>query len=1388
MKAKKHLLKCALVAGVIISTSTPYAALAKEPSITMSEAEQVLNNLSKEQREALQQLEIGPGFIISSDINTTTPENVEIIVEFKQDPAKVEVKKQMLNQKKISLGTAKQRVEQSHKEFKTYIDQLKTKKKKAVYDPSKINVKHEYKNAFNGVAMSLPGTAVEELLNSGEVKRIWSNVQIQLELPKSKGEKATPKMIDSIPQIGVDKLHDEGITGQGIKVGVLDTGIDYTHPDLSDSYKGYRSAEGSDGKGVNPSSVKGWDFINNDADPMETTHKDWKATSSPEFNASGNAYYTSHGTHVSGTIAAQKDNKVDYAVKGVAPDVELYAYKVLGPYGSGATEGVLAGIDKAVADGMDVINLSLGANVNDPLYPTSVAINNAMLSGVVSVVAAGNTGPSEKTVNSPGTSAFGITVGASDAAISIPTFSVTAGNKTIESMKLLGKHFNDSLREFEGRTYPIASVGLGKPEDFNGKDLNGKIALIQRGELTFEAKIQNAKKAGATAVIIYNNEEGDIPSYMGESTKYIPTFQLTKTDGEQLKNEESITFNTLSSVKTGGDSLASFSSRGPVNSNDDIKPDIVAPGVSIFSTYPEFMNHPQDGEDFTTAYARLNGTSMATPHVAGVVALILQKNPNVDPFEMKAMLMNTAEDLKSNYSVHEVGAGRIDAYQAVHSDISFKVLNRTDDIQNGEYVEIDNLTGSINYESHYLTGSPINENRLIKIINKGREAKSFQVNVEYHKAGTGIQDGITNKIKVNVPQQLHLDPESTQEISAEITVPSDAKPGRYEGYIHIVNEKDEKDHYQIPFAIRVVEKGIAVAEPLVPSVTNNTPFHQYYTPGTHIVFKLNSPMEHFDIVMRDKKTGQAVGVIGSYDGKGAIPDKEYLIYFGHRGLVYPFTGDKKQPIGDYIQKVPEGEYVIEFIGRDKDGKTYSKESVGVIDNTPPKIDLALEPGPIEVTKDMLSEEDGYYGLWVHGTVKDNTVDLLKQRGFKYTQKTNSVAYYESGPPFIRGFLQIEDNGETKFGVLPEEYEKKPYELRLFPWDMATAADYHYSPRYIFMNEGTEYAGGYFNKEKVQLNDEATLTVSLNNVKEFMAGSLKIDNNYVLQFKEVKVNKEFQELANKYGAEVKLDEPKVSESSVQVGASLVKDGFNGISGDTPFLDVTFKLINDTEVSKNTGAQLTNLSYKKAGKTEDISIPAYSFKNMEVISTHSRFTGNFAPEAFLTPEGYSNNKYDFTKINANIYAKNSKDEVFEAKLDKRGGYEFIVPADKDAYKIYAKVPGHLTQSMHVMGSIEEEGEYRGIYWRQNPGKNLVGDVTGDEVIDIRDVKEAVEDYGKQGGKADLNQDNTVNETDIRLIEQNFLTKGQLAGKGNNPKETIGKKDLAYYLKEVGLTPKN
>ena len=133
---------------------------------------------------------------------------------------------------------------------------------------------------------------------------------------------------------------------------------------------------------------------------METTYTEWQQSGAPEFDDRGSSFYTAHGTHVAGIVSAQKKNKSDSAVKGVAPDIELYNYRVLGPYGSGDSSGIIAAIDKSISDGMNVINLSLGDDSNNPLDPTSIAVNNAMLSGVVTVVAAGNSGPNPATLGS----------------------------------------------------------------------------------------------------------------------------------------------------------------------------------------------------------------------------------------------------------------------------------------------------------------------------------------------------------------------------------------------------------------------------------------------------------------------------------------------------------------------------------------------------------------------------------------------------------------------------------------------------------------------------------------------------------------------------------------------------------------------------------------------------------------------------------------------------------------------------------------------------------------------------------------------------------------------------------------------------------------------------
>ncbi|MFB7142822.1 S8 family serine peptidase, partial [Gottfriedia sp. NPDC056225] len=404
----KRVLTGTVITSMLFTTGIHYKANAEEKSQNNSKSvEKMLASLTDEQRMALKQLDASPGFVISPDINQKTSELVNVIVEFNEAPAKVEVLKQALKGKKLSISSAKTQQSNDHTKFKQEWNKVKSQNERKADKMKDAKITREYNDAFNGVAMTLPGTTVQQLLTTGVVKRVWKDNQVKLDEPKVADEMQTStptKVDDSLPQIGADKLHAENITGKGVKVGVIDTGIDYNHPDLKGIFKG------------------GYDFVDNDSDPMETTYKDWKASGQAETDANGSTYYTEHGTHVSGSIGAQKKNNSPSAVMGVAPDVDLYVYRVLGPYGSGSNEAVMAGIDKAVKDGMDVINLSLGSSANDPLEATSIAINNAMLSGTVACVAAGNAGPDEKTLGSPGAAALAVTVGASDVSQTIPTY------------------------------------------------------------------------------------------------------------------------------------------------------------------------------------------------------------------------------------------------------------------------------------------------------------------------------------------------------------------------------------------------------------------------------------------------------------------------------------------------------------------------------------------------------------------------------------------------------------------------------------------------------------------------------------------------------------------------------------------------------------------------------------------------------------------------------------------------------------------------------------------------------------------------------------------------------------------------------------------------------
>ncbi|WZX99717.1 S8 family serine peptidase [Bacillus sp. FSL W7-1360] len=731
---------------------------------------------------------------IQDDIDLESEETVSVIVELTEMPEKVAVATAEKLGKKLSEKEAKEKVEVSHVAFEEALEEVSSEESEYVIEKT-------YETVFNGAALSLPANQVEDLLEVEGVKAIYSNDTVELIAPveeTSLDDVVEPLMANSLPHLGITDMHVDGVTGAGIKVGVLDTGIDYHHPDLTNAYKG------------------GYDFVDGDDDPMEATYDDWLESGLPEFSASGRPYYTNHGTHVAGTIGGQADNDVDMAVLGVAPDADLYAYRVLGPYGSGLTSNVIAAIDQSVRDGMDVINLSLGASVNDPIYPTSIATNNASLAGVTVVNSAGNAGSGLGTVGSPGTAALPIGVGASDLPATITEFSSSyvLGEATLTGdLRVLATSFGADLAAFAHESYELVGAGLGYASDFETIDVEGKIAVISRGEITFNEKIANAKANGAIATIIYNHEpgQGHIPFYLGESHSYIPSFSLTYEQGsaiaEKLEEGSQVTFGDMSEMVAGGDRLADFSSRGPINVTAAIKPEIVAPGVSILSTVPSYTAGSEHVGNYDIAYARMSGTSMSAPHVTGVVALMLQANPDWTPADVKTRLMNTAVPLSQEYNVFEVGAGLIQPKDAVATDMMIQTTIDGLHLENDRLQLVDDLTGAISYGFVSTNDGNIRERESLRFTNSGETAKTFNVDVDFHTVN-GTQEASANGIVAQTNTVVSVPAGKTVTNNVFFLGPKTAKQGLYGGYITYTNQDDDDEVYRVPFGAYVTPEAV----------------------------------------------------------------------------------------------------------------------------------------------------------------------------------------------------------------------------------------------------------------------------------------------------------------------------------------------------------------------------------------------------------------------------------------------------------------------------------------------------------------------------------------------------------------------------------------------------
>lgn len=674
---------------------------------------------------------------LHGNIDLKSSKSTTVIVEMTETSI-VEAKHAGKSQTKASLA----------KERKKVKDAVKQAAKS-----SKVNREYDY--VFSGFSVELKANEIPALLSVPGVKAVYPDVEYTITEDTDETisqEEFSPQMADSAPFIGANDAWEAGYTGKGITVAVIDTGADYTHPDLNHAFGDY----------------KGWDFVDNDNDPQETPANDPRGAK------------TDHGTHVSGTVAANG------GIKGVAPEATLLAYRVLGPGGSGTSENVIAGIEKAVQDGADVMNLSLGNSLNDPDYATSIALDWAMAEGVVAVTSNGNAGPANWTVGSPGTSRDAISVGATQLPYNVYNASIsTTDGVTYPSAKVQGFPSDDELLALNGKEFEFVHVGFGSPAEFVGKDLQGKIALISRGAgIAFVDKASAAKAAGAVGAIIYNNVAGEQPDVPGMA---VPTIKISQEDGTKLLTElengtNNVSFNIEFSHGV-GELMADFSSRGPVTQTWMIKPDVSAPGVNITSTIPG-------------GYGAKQGTSMASPHVAGAAALVLQAHPDWSVEDVKAALMNTAVELKDAngnvYAHNTQGAGSIRPLDAIKTETLA-------------------TPGSHSFGVFYKDKGKQVEKQHFTLENLSKERKTYSFDVTFAGNPAGIKVTTSNNLKVNAGQ--------SQKVNLNVQVDAGKlAPGYYEGSIKI---SDGKETFDVPTILFVKEPDYPRAEAVFVSFGEN---------------------------------------------------------------------------------------------------------------------------------------------------------------------------------------------------------------------------------------------------------------------------------------------------------------------------------------------------------------------------------------------------------------------------------------------------------------------------------------------------------------------------------------------------------------------------------------
>jgi subtilisin family serine protease len=587
---------------------------------------------------------------------------------------------------------------------------------------------YSFRYALNGFSAVLTPTEVTRLARHPEVTGIWRDRDHRLATNNSS------LFLGLLDQTGGLRA-DLKLTGEDVVVAVIDSGIDPTHPAIMDFEEEIPSAcRSAWGEGSwlgfllcrpilrNPPSSEvydppaGFSGICQEGQAFPATSCNNKLIGARYYNdgflarheLDAGEYLSAkdvdgHGTHIATTIAGNVVSASLFGtrigeISGIAPRARIAVYKAcwLEPGNSRATctsSDLARAIDDAVADGSDIINYSIGSLETDLTAPEDIALLNAVDAGVLSIVAAGNDGPANFTLGTPGSAPWVVTVGASTQSgtryeqaieISSPNFQnrlapMVEGNFTL-ALSTSDPLEADLVLVDDGQDV-LGAGGAGSfydacEEPINASELAGSVALIERGGCTFQVKLEQVEAAGAVGAVVFTTTGAPIEMNGESGSVAIPAVMIGPADGSflvdaYLAGDEPVVrleYGLLADIQESGNQMAAFSSRGPAISDSDfLKPDLTAPGVNILAGSTPDLANGTKGQYF----GYLSGTSMAAPMVAGIAALLKEAEPDWSPAAIKSALMTTArddvvaEDSAFLANPFDMGSGHINANEAL---------------------------------------------------------------------------------------------------------------------------------------------------------------------------------------------------------------------------------------------------------------------------------------------------------------------------------------------------------------------------------------------------------------------------------------------------------------------------------------------------------------------------------------------------------------------------------------------------------------------------------------------------------------------------------------------------------------------------------------------------